>query len=147
VVPAFANRAQAVVLYPYRAAESHDTTVYWPATAVEQLTTSIAATAAPTKPLTRCLQVMPLIYSAEAAHARDKPSDRCGISATCEEREETRSGFSDLRAEIGALRQRTDAGFSEQYHQTLALHPQMIYIVVGFVVALIGLLGAAVAQL
>lgn len=61
-------------------------------------------------------------------------------------REEMRSGFSDLRAEMGALRQRIDAGFSEQYHQMLAFHRLLIFMVAGFVVALIGLLGAAIAQ-
>jgi len=62
-------------------------------------------------------------------------------------REEMRSGFSDLRAEMGALRQRMDAGFAEQHHEMFAFQRQMLFIVAGFVVALIGLLGAAVAQL
>jgi hypothetical protein len=76
------------------------------------------------------------------------------LEATRALREELRSGFSgtqasfsELRAGIGALRERTDAGFLEQYHQTLALHRQMIYLVAGFAVALIGLLGGVVAQL
>ena len=42
-------------------------------------------------------------------------------------REEMRSGFSGLRAEMGALRQRIDAGFSEQYHQMLAFHRLLIF--------------------
>jgi len=84
-VPAFANRTQAVVLWPKAAAESHDTTVYWPATAVGQLMTTIAATAVPTRPLTRCLWVISLIYCAEATHARDKPSDPIEIFAICTE--------------------------------------------------------------
>ena len=62
-------------------------------------------------------------------------------------REEVRSGFSELRAEMRALHQRMDTGFSEQHHEMLALQRQMLFIVAGFVVALIGLLGAAVAQL
>jgi len=83
-------------------------------------------------------------------------------------REEVRSGFSELRAEMRALQQRMDtgfttqqqridtgfstlqqrmdAGFSEQHHEMLAFHRQMLFIVAGFVVALIGLLGALVAQ-
>lgn len=60
--------------------------------------------------------------------------------------EEMRSGFSELRAEMAALRQRVDAGFSEQYHQMLAFQRQLIFIVAGLVVALIGLLSAVVAQ-
>jgi hypothetical protein len=73
-------------------------------------------------------------------------------------REEVRSGFSELRAEMRALHQRMDTGFStehqrmdtgfsEQHHEMLALQRQLLFIVAGFVVALIGLLGAAVAQL
>ena len=61
-------------------------------------------------------------------------------------REEVRSGFSELRAEMRALQQRMDAGFSEQHHEMLAFHRQMLFIVAGFMVALIGLLGALVAQ-
>ena len=61
-------------------------------------------------------------------------------------REEVRSGFSEVRAEMRALQQRMDAGFSEQHHEMLAFHRQMLFIVAGFVVALIGLLGALVAQ-
>jgi hypothetical protein len=61
-------------------------------------------------------------------------------------REEMRSGFSQLRAEMGTLRQRVDAGFSEQHHEMLAFHRQMLFIIAGFVVALIGLLGVVVAQ-
>ena len=78
-----------------------------------------------------------------------------------------RSGFSELRAEMRALHQRMDAGFSmqkqrmdtgcsthqqrmdagfQQHREMLALHRQMLFIVAGFVVALIGLLGAVVAQ-
>lgn len=45
-----------------------------------------------------------------------------------------------------ALRQRIDAGFSEQHHQMLAFQRQVIFIVAGLVVALIGLLSAVVAQ-
>ena len=61
-------------------------------------------------------------------------------------RGEVRSGFSELGAEMRALQQRMDAGFSEQHHEMLAFHRQMLFIVAGFVVALIGLLGALVAQ-
>src|SRR6185295_154667 len=66
-------------------------------------------------------------------------------------REEVRSGLSELRAEMRALHQRMDTGFStehqrmdtgfsEQHHEMLALQRQMLFIVAGFVVALIGLL-------
>jgi hypothetical protein len=61
-------------------------------------------------------------------------------------REDVRSGFSELRAEMGALRQRRDAGFSEQHRELLAFQRQMLFIVAGLMVALIGLLGGAVAQ-
>ena len=60
--------------------------------------------------------------------------------------EEMRSGFSELRAEMAVLRQRVDAGFSEQHREMFAFQRQMLFIVAGFVLALIGPLGAAVAQ-
>jgi hypothetical protein len=43
VLPAFANRAQATLLCPNAAAESHDVTVYCPALASEQNAISVAA--------------------------------------------------------------------------------------------------------
>ena len=68
---------------PKGAAESHETTVYRPASAVGELAKTIAVAAAPPKALTRRLRLMPLIYSAEARHARDNPSSAYETCASC----------------------------------------------------------------
>jgi hypothetical protein len=55
-------------------------------------------------------------------------------------RDEMRAGFGELRGEIVLLR--TELG-----KEILASHRQVTFIVAGLAIALIGLLGAAVAQL
>jgi hypothetical protein len=88
----------------------------------------------------------------ERMTAIDEKFDR-QLEETRALREEVRSGFSDVRAgfselrgEMQALQHRVDARFSEQYRELIAFHRQVLFIVAGFVVALIGLLSAVVAQ-
>ena len=57
-------------------------------------------------------------------------------------RGEMRTGFSDLRGEMNGLRGEMNAGFSELRAEIVALHRQQTVILSGFVVGLLGLLGA-----
>jgi hypothetical protein len=61
-------------------------------------------------------------------------------------RDEMRAGFAQLRGEIAAVRTEISAVRTELTSELIGFHRQVMLILAGPVIALIGLLGAVVAQ-